>query len=202
MERATTLACVLCMKQWIMLFWQLLFYMVDYCTLDWCKPHHQLLWWVSAGDGPFAGLPVLLYSVLLAWKTYCLPWCNLSSQDNMAEITKGKWREMTTSHAVGASIAADACDCFRFLLAPPHSCHLDCLGVAVYLSIFGLSGCCCLDMNHEFSSHSLQEMLLASCHGYRWSAQEGIFREKFDVKICLSCLSLFFFSFFFKLMLL
>jgi len=63
------------------------------------------------------------------------------------------------------------CFClFVFCLAPPpHSCQLDCLGVAVYLSIFGFSGCCCLDMIHESFSHTLQEMLSASCYGYSTS---------------------------------
>lgn len=67
----------------------------------------------------------------------------------------------------------DDCDCFClfvfYLAPPPHSCQPDCLGVTVYLSIFGFSGCCCLDMNHESFSHSLQELLGASCYGYSTS---------------------------------
>lgn len=39
-------------------------------------------------------------------------------------------------------------------------------GWQFFLSIFGFSGCCCLGMNHESSSRSLQEMLDASCYGY------------------------------------
>ena len=78
---------------------------------------------------------------------------------------------MTTSDAVKRT--EEECDCFCLfvlcLAPPPHSCQLDCLGVAVYLSIFGFSGCCCLDMNHESFSHSLQEMLGASCYGYSTS---------------------------------
>lgn len=91
----------------------------------------------------------------------------------MAEITRGKQKTMTTTDAVRMKRTEDECDCFClfvFCLAPPpHSCQLDCLGVAVYLSIFGFSGCCCLDMNHGSFSHSLQEMLGASCYGYSTS---------------------------------
>lgn len=92
-------------------------------------------------------LPVLLYSVLLAWQSYCfLPSCSLSVCVNMAEITRDKQKTMSTNDA--AKWTEDECDCFCLFvscLAPPfHSCQLDCPVVAVYLRIFGFSGCCCL----------------------------------------------------------
>lgn len=129
----------------------------------------KVLWCVSTGADSLAKLPVLLFSILLAWKSYYfLPSCDLSVQVNMAETTRGKQKTMTTSKRT-----EDDCDCFClfvfYLAPPPHSCQPDCLGVAVYLSIFGFSGCCCLDMNHESFSHSLQELLGASCYGYSTS---------------------------------
>lgn len=39
--------------------------------------------------------------------------------------------------------------CFVFGPSSSSGCQPDCLGVALYFSIFGFSGCCCLDMNHE-----------------------------------------------------
>lgn len=99
-----------------------------------------------------------------------LPSCRLSVLVNMAQITRGKPKTMTTSDTVRMKRTESECDCFClfvFCLAPPsHSCHPGYPGVAVYLRIFGFSGCCCLDMNHESFSRSLQEMLGASCYGY------------------------------------
>lgn len=73
--------------------------------------------------------------------------CFLSVWVNIAKIEKSKQKEVFFLPPLLL---------FVFCLPPPpysppppHSCQPDCLRVEVYLSIFGLSGCCCLDMNHE-----------------------------------------------------
>ncbi len=92
-----------------------------HCCLIWHNDRHNrqkyhVVWTrhqcLLTGADSRAELPVLLYSVLLAWQSYYfVPSCGLSVRVNMAEITRGKRTTMTTRWM------QDECDCF-YLFSP------------------------------------------------------------------------------------